>query len=182
MNDLRRINKRKNYMKTFLYALVLFCFIQEFQAQENSGYRIIRSNLGSAGSSQNVTTSNGTYKISQSIGQSSVIGTHSNSGYYLRQGYQQPATKIKVVKNFDFTLKAKVHPNPFDQEISITFSHSITKDISVLIFDVNSKIIHSQEFLPAQEVELQIKDISNGIYFLTIASGGKHFNTKLIKI
>ncbi|WP_296381254.1 T9SS type A sorting domain-containing protein [Winogradskyella sp.] len=182
MNDLNKMNKRKNYIKTFLFTLVLFCFVQEFQAQENSGYRIVRSNLGSSGSSQSVLTSNGTYKISQSIGQSSVIGTYSNSGYVLRQGYQQPSTNINFITEFNYNLNAKVHPNPFKHSVIITFSSVMRKDISVLMYDVNTKVIHAQEFLPAQQVELRIKDISSGTYFLKVLSGKKHFNTKLIKI
>lgn len=169
-------------MKTFLYILLLLCFVQEFQAQDNDGYRIIRSNLGSSGSSQNVVTSKGTYKVSQSIGQASVIGTHSGNGYVLRQGYQQPLNGMKAVETLDYNLKAKVYPNPFNQQITITFSNEMLSAISVLMFDVQSKLIYSQGFLPAQEVELQIENVSNGIYFLKVVSGQKHFNTKLIKI
>ena len=51
-----------------------------------------------------------------------------------------------------------------------------------MIFDVNSKIIHDQEFLPLQEVEINVQNISNWIYFLRVISGSKQFNTKLIKI
>ena len=41
-------------MKKILYILISLCFVQLIQAQENSEYRIIRSNLGSSGSSQYV--------------------------------------------------------------------------------------------------------------------------------
>lgn len=169
-------------MKTLIYIILLFGFLQEFQAQDNSGYRIMRSSLGSSGSSQNVVTENGTYKVSQSIGQASVIGTHFNNGYYLRQGYQQPLSKIKVTGEYSHNLEAKVYPNPFNESITITFSNSILNNISVTIFDVEAKIIHSEEFLPAQEIKLKINDISTGTYFLIVTSGRKHFNTKLIKI
>ena len=178
MNYLNEMNKRNNYIRLLMYALLLFCCVQEFQAQENSEYRIVSSNLGSSGSSQTVVTSKGTYKVSQSIGQSSVIGTYSKNGYVLRQGYQQPLTKVKLTSEFDFSLKAEVHPNPFNQAITITFSDTMRKDISVLMYDVNTKVIHAQEFLPAQQVELRIKDISSGTYFLKVLSGKKHFNTK----
>ncbi len=169
-------------MKTFIYTLLLLSFIQEFQAQNNSGYRIIRSNLGSSGSSLNVETSKGTFNVSQSIGQSSVIGTHSSNGYYLRQGYQQPMTDKIVIKDVDYKLKAKVYPNPFINAVVITFSDTILKDITVMIFNMNGKTIHNQEFLPLQEIEIKIDDIESGIYLLKVISGHKHFNTKLIKI
>ena len=146
-------------MKTILYILLLFCFMQEYQAQNNSGYRIIRSNLGSSGSSQTIETSKGTYKVNQSIGQSSVIGTHSRNGYYLRQGYQQPMTDKVIIKETNTNLKAKVHPNPFKEMVVITFSDAIYKDLSVMVYDMNGKTIHTQEFLPLQEIELKINDV-----------------------
>lgn len=175
------MKKRKNYMKTLLY-IILICFMQQFHAQENSEYRIISSNLGTSGSSQTVVTSNGTYKISQSVGQSSVIGTHSNNGYVLRQGYQQPTTKAKATTDFEYNLKAKVYPNPFKQKISITFSNVMQQDISVVMYDIHGRIIHSQEFSPMQDLEMHIRDVANGTYFLKVLSGKKYFNTKLIKI
>ncbi|MBC2846048.1 T9SS type A sorting domain-containing protein [Winogradskyella flava] len=165
-----------------LITLLLFCFIQEFQAQSDSGYRIKQSNLGNSGSSHMVETSSGKYYISQSIGQASVIGTHYNNGYYIRQGYQQPPSKMKAVKDLDIELRAKVYPNPFSQTLFINFSDTVINDISVRIFDIEARIIHTQEFLPAQKLELRLQDISSGTYFLKVASGRKQFNTKLIKI
>ena len=176
------MNKRNNYIRILMYALLLFFCVQEFQAQDNSGYRIMRSNMGSSGSSQDLVTIKGIYKVSQSIGQASVIGTHSKQGYYLRQGYQQPSLKVRMVEEFNYNLKAKVYPNPFSQAITISFNQKMLDNISVLIFDINSKIIHSQIFLPAQKVELKLKDISTGNYFLRLRSAQKRFSTKLIKI
>lgn len=174
--------KERFVSKTFLFMLLVVCFVQQFQAQNSSQYRIISSNLGSSGSSQTVETSKGRYYISQSIGQASVIGTHYNNGYYIRQGYQQPYNKVKAVKDLDIELRAKVYPNPFSQMLFISFSDTMINDISVRIFDIEARVIHAQEFLPTQKVELQLQDISSGTYFLKVASGKKRFNTKLIKL
>lgn len=182
MIDLHKTNKHKNIMKLSICTLLIFCFIQSNYAQENSGYRIVSSNLGSAGSSQTIQTTNGTYKVSQSIGQSSVIGTYYNNGYYLRQGYQQPTDKLKVITDSYIELRAKVYPNPFSQILFISFSDFMQSDISVRIFNVEAKAIYTEVFLPAQRIELQIEGISTGTYFLKVSSGEKYFNTKLIKI
>ena len=173
---------KKKSMRIVIYTILLFCFLQEFQAQDTSGYRIIRSSVGSAGSSQNIVTNKGTYNVSQSIGQGSVIGTHSSKGYFLRQGYQQPFSKVKIVKPSDNSIQAKVYPNPFKQSVTVTFNTNILEDMSVLIVDVNGKVIYKQNFLPAMSIELKVNAISNGIYFLRVASGGNYFNEKLIKI
>ena len=162
--------------------MLLFGCLQEYQAQGNSGYRIIRSSLGSSGSSQNVITSNGTYKVSQSIGQASVIGTHYSNGYYLRQGYQQPLTTIKVSKETSYNLEAKVYPNPFKDTVTIAFNSLMSNNISIMMFDLKGRLIHSQEYQPAQVINLKIGDISTGTYFLKVISGKNYLNSKLIKI
>lgn len=170
------------HIKTILFLFLLFGLVYEVQAQENSGYRIMRSSLGSSGSSQSVVTSKGTYNVSQSIGQSSVIGTHSNKGYYLRQGYQQPSIKVNAVKELTYELEAKVYPNPFSQTLTIRFSDAMHKPIFVLLFDVKAKLIYAQEFSPRQHIQLNLNDISHGIYLMKVNSDTKSFNTKLIKI
>ncbi|SHH35578.1 T9SS type A sorting domain-containing protein [Winogradskyella jejuensis] len=170
-------------MKTLLRLAFLLCCVQVFQAQNNSDYRIISSNLGVAGSSQTIETSRGTYKVSQSIGQSSIIGTYKSNGYYLRQGYQQPLTGATNINNLSTTeISAKVYPNPFSRQLNIVFTERIQSDISVLIFDINGRLIYNQNFEPRQDVEIQIENISKGTYFLKVASKRKRFNTKLIKI
>ncbi|MGF1554752.1 T9SS type A sorting domain-containing protein [Paucihalobacter sp.] len=169
-----------NIIKLPIYIITL-AFLQVTFAQDNSAYRIIRSNLGSSGSSQAVVTENGVYMLSQSVGQSSVIGTHTNNGYYLRQGYQQPMYKIKTQRDFELKLKAKIYPNPFTQIINIAFGNAMKYPIRLLIYDVHGKIVHAQEFLPAQNLQLILNNISSGSYLLKMVSNGKHYNAKLIK-
>lgn len=169
-------------MNKVLQFLLIIMVSWQINAQSNSNARIIASNLGSAGSSKMVETSQGRYYISQSVGQSSVIGTHHANGYYLRQGYQQPLDKLGRITKLDIELKAKVYPNPFSRNLFITFSDRMINDISVRIFDVNARIILNQSYLPTQQLELQLQDISSGSYFLNVSSGSKKFRTKLIKL
>lgn len=150
-------------------------------AQSNAQSKIIRSNLGSSGASQTVTTSKGTYSISQSVGQSSVIGTYTNNSYFLLQGYQQPWHKINGIKASANEILAKVHPNPFQQSIHIAFSTSMQQPITAKIFDVHGKMIYHKEFPPAQYLEISLTEAASGSYFLKIISNSQHFNAKLIK-
>ncbi|MFK7833561.1 MAG: T9SS type A sorting domain-containing protein [Winogradskyella sp.] len=181
MNDLKPMKNQNYTMKLVVFA-ALICVMQQFQAQENAPYRIISSNVGSSGASHSIETTKGIYNISQSIGQASVIGTHSVNGYVLRQGYQQPLTGKIDVNTFDYELKAKVYPNPFDQEIAIKFSSVLKQDIEIILYDINGKVIHKQQFLPAQHINVMLSTISGGTYFLDVVSGKKRFTTKLIKI
>ena len=96
---------------------------------DNTGsFNVIRSTIGISGSSNTISTANGNYIISQSIGQSSIIGTGSNAGYTLRQGYQQPSILADAPSgNDNDKLEAKIYPNPFNHSIYISFSERITK-------------------------------------------------------
>lgn len=169
-------------MKQIIVILMLICVGQFTVAQNGQEYRIISSNLGSSGSSKTVTTSKGVIKISQSIGQSSVIGTHYSSGYYLRQGYQQPLENLKTVKDLNHNLLATVYPNPFNQDVTLVFSNAINNNVSVSIYNINGKIVYKKDHLPAQEINLKLPNISNGMYVLKVLSGTLYFNTKLIKL
>ena len=169
-------------MKTYLHIVFIFCFVFTIQGQNSKAYSIMRSNLGASGSSKEVTTNNGKYSVSQSIGQASVIGTSSNNGYYLRQGYQQPLNKIKVTpltKNNN--LRATIYPNPFEQFISVAFDEDIENDISVLVFDIAGKQVYSRTYKPSQRIDLNFGNISSGTYLLKVLSNNKLFNAKLIK-
>ena len=170
-------------MKKITFSILIFCLAFSVNAQSTKQYSIIGSNLGSSGSSNIITTNTGNYSISQSIGQSSVIGTYSNKGYSLRQGYQQPLNKIKVVKeafeNNDLT--ATVHPNPFEKSVFVSFNENIEKEIAVSIFDVAGKQIYHREFQPLQRIELNLNNLPIGTYILKVLSNNKLFNSKLIK-
>lgn len=170
-------------MKKNAFLLLIFCGVLSIEAQNTKSYSIIRSNLGTSGSSKVITTKNGQYSVSQSIGQSSVIGTYSNNGYYLRQGYQQPLNKIKVVKEVfkNDNLIATVHPNPFEQSVFVSFDDEIEKEILVSVFDVAGKEIYSKQFKPSQRIELNLNNLSLGTYILKVLSSDKLFNAKLIK-
>lgn len=173
-------------MKKYSFLVIIFCSVFTIQSQVDGDlkkYTIKSSSLGSSGSSNTFSTSKGKYFVSQSIGQSSVIGTSSKGGYYLRQGYQQPPFKIKIVNQFNNnSLQAKVYPNPFKESISISFTDLVKSDILVSVFDVSGKLIYSEIFSEAQRIELNLSDIPQGTYILKLASNTKSFNSKLIKI
>lgn len=145
------------------------------------GYKIIRSNTGFGGSSKVFYTSKGMYVVSQSIGQSSVIGTANNNGYYLRQGYQQPHKPIKVIKTSVDGLKALVYPNPFNYSVQILLKESNSKNIAVEIYDVAGKMLYNKNFTPSKNIQLDLSHFSSGVYLLKAISDGKLFNSKLIK-
>lgn len=177
-------------MKEKLTKYILFLLLLIWVAPSINGqavtkpdtYKIIRSNIGLGGSSKILYTSKGSYVVSQSIGQSSVIGTSSNSGYFLRQGYQQPTNRIKVTPvSSGNDLLANVFPNPFNQSVSVSFFQNIKSDISVEVFNLIGKLIYTKKFAPSKRIEIHFDDISSGTYLLKVLSDNKIFHSKLIK-
>lgn len=168
-----------------MLLLLMICIVPVIQGQSKAkekAYKIIRSNVGIGGSSKTFQTSKGTYVISQSIGQSSVIGTSTNNGYYLRQGFQQPHKRIKVTKSTYSSLSAKVYPNPFDYNIQISFKENVSEDINIDVYDISGKLVYSKSFSPSRKIQINLENLSSGSYTLKATSNGKLFNSKLIKI
>ncbi len=172
--------------KIVILLLLVFCLANTISAQQSNSsnsYKILSSNLGVAGSSKVVSTHKGHYKISQSIGQSGVIGTFSSAGYYLRQGYQQPINSNGLVKpSNNNNLLAKVYPNPFAERVLIAFNETLTETINILIFDISGKLIYNKNFSPSKTIQLQLNELSSGSYLIKCYSNGKQFNAKLIRL
>ncbi|WP_406684092.1 T9SS type A sorting domain-containing protein [Seonamhaeicola sp. MEBiC1930] len=163
----------------FLMFFTAFVFGQD--QETSSAYRIIRSNVGSGGSSVTINTRKGKYMVSQSVGQASVVGTYFNKGYYLKQGYQQDAYKISIEKEVSGNLNAEVYPNPFKESVSVAFKEKISNNIFVTVFDINGRQVHEKEYNISPLIQLNLSKISSGTYFLKVSSGSKLFNAKLIK-
>ncbi|GGD26109.1 T9SS type A sorting domain-containing protein [Hyunsoonleella pacifica] len=171
----------------YISILVLMIFIAPSvigqSKTQNSEYRVVRSSVGIGGSSKTFQTSKGKYTISQSIGQASVIGTASTSGYYLRQGFQQPHSKIVIKTSKESSsLKALVFPNPFEERVTISFKETIKTKVIVEIHDVSGKLVYKSQFLPSKTIQLNLNSLSTGSYILKAHTDDKILNSKLIKI
>lgn len=143
---------------------------------------IVRSTVGAGGSSQTVTSHNKTYFVSQSIGQSSVIGTYTKNGYTIRQGFQQPPHSFKIGSlNKESDLKATIFPNPFHQSIYIAFIDLIENDVSVILHDISGRLVLKETFAASQLITLPLEGIAIGDYILNIITGKKHLSTSIIK-
>jgi len=160
----------------FLGFIILWC-IPNLYSQS-----IVRSTVGSGGSSQTVISNNRSYFLSQSIGQASVIGTTTVNGYTLRQGFQQPPYSFIVGQlEKESDLKATIYPNPFQQSLYILFEDVIENDVSVIMHDISGRIIFKERYGPSQLITLQLTTIAPGEYILNVTAGGKHLGASLIK-
>jgi hypothetical protein len=140
---------------------------------------VMRSNLGSGGSSQIIISGRSAYFVSQSIGQASVIGTSS----MIRQGFQHPPALFVIQESVTQNeYLASIYPNPFSQSISVAFAREVTNDITISIHDLSGKVVHYHNYRPAQLIELSLQDFSSGSYMIHVMVGLSRFSTSIIKL
>lgn len=171
-----KIESNSNQMKQFSYFLIIGLLSVSLNAQN-----LQRSSLGSSGASTEISSSDNTYYISQSVGQNSVIGTLTNGENVIRQGYQQPPFSIKVVADSNSDLEASIFPNPVDTFITVQFSEVLKNSINVVIYDISGKRILNNTENPTQSFNIDMSSFSSGVYLLTIVSGAKKYTAQLIK-
>ena len=159
-----------------LILIILYC-IPKVHSQS-----IIRSTVGSSGSSQTVFFNNKPYFVSQSIGQSGVIGTSGLNGYTIRQGFQQPPHSFVISQPYpESDLKAAIYPNPFQQSIHIFFKEEIENDISVIMYNMSGQIILKETYGATQMIILPLANTACGKYILNVIADNKYIITSLIK-
>ena len=171
-------------MRHLFICVLLYFIITQIYSQETpestAALSLKTSVLSIGGSSNSLIHNDQTFYISQSIGQSGVIGTSQKNGFSLRQGYQQPPQALK--KDFNYSrLSASVYPNPFKEVINIVFNETIDSDIQISLYDILGKRLYLKTFKALQRLEISTLPNSNGTYFLNISANQKKFSTKLIK-
>ena len=175
-------------MKQLIFVFLLSITVatsygqQEDSTSIENSYSISKSTVGTSGISKTLESNDKIYNISQSIGQASVIDTYTGNGYTILQGYQLATIPHSISQiPIDNNLKAIVFPNPFHESIHISFEDRITNDISVVVFDIMGRIIHTQNFPPSQLIKLSLNDIPGGIYVLKVTVENKQFIAKPTK-
>ena len=165
---------KKNYFALF-FMLATIAFWQV------KSQNLKRSTLSSCGSSTVVSALQKTLYISQSIGQTSVIGNLSKGNYTIRQGFQQPPVKVKAFSNPNEIIEAIVFPNPVDALVNINFKQEPKTAIKTTLYDTSGKVVMNAENKPSTQMSLDMTSYPSGVYILTINAENKVFTTQLIK-
>ena len=164
------INKYLNFLvlKIILFLLVAFSsFSQSLHHQM----------LSSQGKSITV----GGLKVSQTIGQQSVIGNYRGTEVMVGQGFQQ-SRLMKSVKAPVITVFTTTYPNPFIDHINFEFSSVVSGPIKFSLYDVMGRLVAFQE-KPATDTILTISDLSlaQGEYFVKLSAKNYNYSTNLLK-
>jgi len=157
------------------FTLVLIAgFLSNIEAQT-----LQNDVISAIGSSHQLTESNLT--IHQSIGQSTAIGSFTNSPSILMQGFLrgvQPTTK-EPEGAFDVIP----YPNSFSQSISFRFVQKQVEKTRFTIYDIRGKKVFDQLCTPIDgEVLLNLDNLTSGLYLTFVQFGNKWIEKRIIKI
>lgn len=122
--------------------------------------------------------------ITQTVGQSSVIGSFNNSYIKGSQGFQQVImTKVFDNTNLLTPTIIKVYPIPFKSYININFSSVLEdEEITATIHDLLGKLVYSKVHrIQNQNIELLLETFPNATYLLTIYNSRLKYSAKIIK-
>lgn len=174
-----------NQSPKYLIAFLLISAIQITHSQTSSSEYLLRKTTSIAGSSENFTANNVNYTIQQSIGQPSAIGTFSYNNYSVLQGFIQPSNLLANtslnIELITSNLKGKVHPNPFDESITLSFSNDIEGDINIEVYDLIGRLVFSKKQPAEQSLQLEFKNLPAATYILKVRVNKRQFIKKIIK-
>ncbi len=86
----------------------------------------------------------------------------------------QPVSAIELELT-DFSI----YPNPATDYVRIQMSNDISDDAFINIFDINGKLCKTVD---ANQMQIDVGSIPNGVYFIELKSSEKHYNRKKLVI
>lgn len=162
------------FITSSFFLVLLAGFLPSVQAQT-----LQNEVISAIGSSHHLTEANLT--IHQSIGQSTAIGSFTNSPSILMQGFLrgvQPTTK-EPEGIFDVIP----YPNSFSQSITFQFVQKQVEETRFTIYDIKGKKVFDQLCTPIDgEVLLNLDNLASGLYLTFIQLGNRWIEKRIIKI
>lgn len=120
--------------------------------------------------------------VSQSVGQSSVIGTYKSGKLIIGQGYIQSIGVAKNPSSVTNSVSMIEYPNPVLDFANFQFSSSIGTTVDFYLFDVRGRLVYGKEAaLTQNNFAIDLSMVSEGVYFVKIETPHYTFSTKIIK-
>jgi hypothetical protein len=118
--------------------------------------------------------------VSQTIGQTSVIGNYSNRNSNVGQGFQQSTTGRLLIDGLNPEISTTIFPNPFQNQITIRYSAQ--ERVKVTIFDMARKLIYKNNLsFISENKTIDVSSFSSGVYLVRLQSKLNTSHTKIVK-
>lgn len=166
---------RKALIQPRIIWLLLLIACTTSQAQD-----LMRQTCGVAGGSVSLTDGDRRYRVQYSLGQAGPIGLKSTSRGSALEGFIQPPLSAGYVA-VGPRLEIEVFPNPFEADIQLRISPSISEKVDVRICDLTGRAVRSWQFESLSIQSLECADLPSGTYILSIQTDTDYSSTKIIK-
>jgi hypothetical protein len=169
---------------TFVF-LAIFSFAFSQRGTNNKNVSLLKSTVNTV-SSSSVNLNNQKITVSQSIGQTGIIGKVDLKNNVIQQGFLSNTRYFtldnSLTPNFEEKLTVVISPNPFTDYIKINFSNLPEFPIHIVIYDVSGKAFLQQTFSPNTSITIPMSRYSIGTYLVRILSGNNKFVEKILKV
>ena len=169
-------------MKSVLLYLCALLLIPLSWAQETKSPYLLRSTLGEAGFSVTTSIEGRSYAVEASMGQASAIGTFYGIKYSAIQGFIQPyAFAVEKEPLLFSNLLATVFPNPFSEELNISFSKQIKGTVEVEVYDMMGRTVFSKTYPAEQAIAVRFNPGFIANYLLKITYKNQAYLKKITR-
>jgi len=143
-------------------------------------------NAKSQSISPQVIASGGDYYVGTNASLSWTIGeliteTVSNTNFILTQGFQQPNYNINAIEEPGINPlgEINIYPNPVADELNVSFKDMNQKNVMIILFDMNGKILYSDIAENTTSVkQINMSQIAKGNYVIRFATkDGKYLKS-----
>jgi hypothetical protein len=118
--------------------------------------------------------------VSQTIGQTSVIGAYFNQTVKVGQGFQQAVFGRLQIEGHEPGLSPLVFPNPFENQITIRYL--VQEVLKVTIFDMTGKQLYQNKLsFVSENKTIDVRFFSPGVYLVRLESKQNTNYSKIVK-
>lgn len=129
---------------------------------------------------KNTILSNGML-VSQTIGQQSAIGNHTN-GVTVGQGFQQSHWAKYVKSNTSVNIATTTYPNPFITTVNFQFSQPIKETIEIAVFDVRGRLIFQDKKRATDSVlTVELQQLASSNYLVRLTAPNYTYYSQILK-
>jgi secreted PhoX family phosphatase len=99
-----------------------------------------------------------------------------------RKEFLGNASPLSLVNQEKKDVQIRIFPNPFSEEINITYSGNIHQNVLLEIVDIIGKVVYHQQLELSSDVKQTIfsKSLLDGVYWIRINGPLINFNSKII--
>ena len=99
-----------------------------------------------------------------------VTSEDDNSGYF----YEFYSPVVTVRRRFEGIDVFNTFPNPFNNQINITFTEKVGQNVKFELFDQTGRLIQdSEQFINDVFYSMEVYQLPMGVYFLAVTIGDK---------